>query len=81
MQGVKKVLDVAADAKVRPWCAKAVYSDLEEFILGSIVLPEDMPTHEIEQALYDHAHTFLPTGFKIIEPLCGAIFFVPGVEE
>jgi hypothetical protein len=41
------------------------------------VLPEDTPSHEIEKALYDHAHTFLPTGFKIIEPLCGAILFVP----
>ena len=75
------ILDVTADAKVRPWSAKAVYSELEEFILGSIVLAEDTPSHEIEQALYDHAHTFLPTGFKIIEPLCGAIFFVPEEEE
>ena len=67
----------ANDIKVRPWCAKAVYSELEEFVLGSIVLPEDTPSHEIEKALYDHAHTFLPTGFKIIEPMCGAILFVP----
>lgn len=66
-----------SDVKVRPWCAKAVFPGLKEFILGTIVLPENTASHAIEQALYDHAHGFLPTGFKIVEPRCGAIFFVP----
>jgi hypothetical protein len=68
------------DVKVRPWCAKAVFPGLKEFILGTIVMPADAASHEIETALYDHAHKFLPSGFKIIEPLCGAIFFVPEEE-
>jgi hypothetical protein len=66
-----------SDVKVRPWCAKAVFPGLKEFVLGTIVLPEDTQSHAIEQALYDHAHKFLPTGFEIVEPMCGAIFFVP----
>ena len=65
------------DIKVRPWCAKAVFPGLKEFMLGTIVMKESATSHEIEAALYDHAHTFLPTGFTIIEPMCGAIFFVP----
>jgi hypothetical protein len=65
------------DIKIRPWCAKAVFPGLKEFMLGTIVLPENTASHDVEKALYDHAHRFLPKGFKIIEPMCGALFFVP----
>ncbi len=66
--------------KVRPWCAKAVFPGLKEFILGTIVLKEDSQSHEIMTALYAHGRTFLPDGFEITQPVCGAIFFVPEEE-
>jgi hypothetical protein len=44
-------------------------------------LPRDAQHHEIIAALDKHARTFLPAGFDIIEPLCGALFFAPEVNE
>ena len=65
------------DIQIRPWCAKAVYPGLKEFVIGTIVLPVETSSVDVEKALYEHALTFLPVGFKLIEPICGAIFFVP----
>lgn len=60
---------------VRPWCGEAVYPGLEPFALGTIIMPHDAQHHEIEAALHRHALTFLPDGFEIIRPVCGALFF------
>jgi hypothetical protein len=38
-------------------------------------MPADAQHHEIEAALVAHFLTFLPPGFSIIEPMCGALFF------
>ena len=62
---------------IRPWCAKAVYPGLREFVGGTIAMPADAAAHEIEAALDAHFRTFLPDGFKIVEPACGALFFQP----
>jgi hypothetical protein len=60
---------------IRPWCAKAKYKDLKPFIVGTVTLPEDARHDEIISALEGRALEFLPVGFEIIEPLCGALFF------
>lgn len=64
-----------ADKAIRPWCAVAVYPGLAEFTLGTITMPADARHDEIEAALAEHAAMFLPPGFKIIKPMCGALFF------
>lgn len=65
---------------IRPWCATAQYPGLSRFLVGTITLPADARADEIEAALAAHASAFLPPGFSIIEPLCGAIFFAPEEE-
>lgn len=60
---------------IRPWCAKVRYPGLKPFLGGTVVIPADAQAHEIEAALRKHFLTFLPPGFEIIEPLCGALFF------
>lgn len=60
---------------IRPWCAKAIYPGLAEFTLGTITMPADARYDQIEAALADHAALFLPPGFTIIKPICGALFF------
>lgn len=64
----------------RPWCAEARYPGLKPFMLGTIAMPHDAPSHEIEAALVRHARTFLVEGFEIIRPVCGALFFHPEEE-
>jgi hypothetical protein len=59
----------------RPWCAKARYPGLREFIGGTVMIPSRAQSHEIEAALVAHFLTFLPPGFVIVEPVCGVIFF------
>ena len=61
--------------QIRPWCARAVYPGLKDFMVGTVTLPADARHDEIEAALKAHAAEFLPPGFIIIEPVCGAIFF------
>jgi hypothetical protein len=63
------------DRAIRPWCAEAQFPGLAPFMLGTVILPHDAQTHEIEAALAAHARTFLPDGFRIIAPVAGAIFF------
>jgi hypothetical protein len=60
---------------IRPWCAVAAYPGLAEFTLGTITMPADARHDQIEAALADHAASFLPPGFTIIKPVCGALFF------
>jgi hypothetical protein len=60
---------------IRPWVARAQYPGLESFLAGTIIMPADAKSHEIEQALLDHFNHFLPPGFKILDQICGAIFF------
>lgn len=60
---------------IRPWCAEAQYPGKRAFIGGTITMPADAQSHEIEAALRDHFLTFIPPGFVIIKPVCGAIFF------
>lgn len=60
---------------VRSWCAEAVFPGLKPFIVGTITMPADVRYDEIEGALEAHALTFLPPGFTIRRPLCGALFF------
>jgi hypothetical protein len=60
---------------IRPWCAVAQYPGLKRFHVGTITMPEDARHDQIVAALRDHAMTFLPPGFDIILPVCGAIFF------
>jgi hypothetical protein len=59
----------------RPWCAIAQYPGLKSFHVGTVDMPHDAQFYEIEQALITHALTFLPEGFTIIQPKCGALFF------
>lgn len=59
----------------RSWCAKAQYPNLQAFVIGTITMPSDARHDEIIAALNDHALRFIPQGFQIIEPLCGALFF------
>jgi hypothetical protein len=59
----------------RPWCAVAQYPGLQRFLVGTVVLPHNAKSHEIEKALVVHALTFLPEGFTITEVKCGALFF------
>lgn len=60
---------------IRPWCAKAQYPGLEPFLGGTVILPAEAQSHEVEAALIAHFRKFLPDGFKLIEPVCGALFF------
>ncbi|WP_143732990.1 hypothetical protein [Pontibaca methylaminivorans] len=62
----------------RPWCAKARYPGLDPFLGGTVVMPADAASHEVETALIEHFRRFLPDGFEIIEPVCGALFFTEG---
>ncbi|SIT74549.1 hypothetical protein SAMN05421849_0176 [Pontibaca methylaminivorans] len=41
-------------------------------------MPADAASHEVETALIEHFRRFLPDGFEIIEPVCGALFFTEG---
>jgi hypothetical protein len=68
------------DTAIRPWVAKAQYPGLETFIAGTIIMPAEAQSHEIEQALLDHFHKFLPPGFQILDQMCGALFFVSEEE-
>lgn len=63
---------------VRPWCAKAQFPGKKPFIGGTVVLPAAARFDEIEAALYAHFYEFQPTGFKILEPICGSLFFHEG---
>jgi hypothetical protein len=65
---------------IRPWCAKAQYPGQKPFLGGTVVLDASARSDEIEAALRAHFLEFLPAGFEIIEPLCGALFFSAGVE-
>lgn len=60
---------------IRPWCAEARYPGLKEFVGGTVIIPADAQAHEIEVALRAHFLTFLPPGFAIIAPMCGALVF------
>jgi hypothetical protein len=62
-------------ARNRPWCAVAQYPGLSRFLVGTVVLPDDARHDEITAALHDHALQFLPSGFEIVQPECGALFF------
>jgi hypothetical protein len=66
------------DSAIRPWCAKAQFPGLKTFIGGTVTMPADARSDEIENALHAHFLTFLPAGFNIIEPVCGALFFQEG---
>lgn len=63
------------DRQIRPWCAIAQFPGLKKFRFGTITLPVEARHDEIVAALRTHALTFLPDGFEIIEPRCGALFF------
>ncbi|MDZ7905705.1 MAG: hypothetical protein U5N55_07990 [Cypionkella sp.] len=60
---------------IRPYCAKARYSGLKEFIGGTCVVDANARHDEIIAALTKHFLTFLPPGFDIIEPMAGSLFF------
>lgn len=60
---------------IRPWCAKIQYTGLKSCHAGTITMPANAKSHEIEAALMAHFLTFLPPGFTIIEQMCGAMFF------
>lgn len=66
---------------IRPWCAQARYPGLEPFVGGTITLPSDAKSHEIERALSEHFLTFIPPGFEIIKPMCGVLFFQPEDDD
>jgi hypothetical protein len=70
-----------ADKPLRPWCAQAEYPGLRRFYVGTVNLPHDTPSHEIETALSLHALTFLPEGFRLVGIECGALFFSPEGDE
>lgn len=59
--------------KFRSWCGIACYPGLSRFFVGNIVMPVQSNYAEIENALIEHALTFLPTGFELIELKCGSI--------
>jgi hypothetical protein len=59
---------------VRPWCAKASFPGLKPFVGGTVIASADLQSHEIEALIDAHFRTFLPPGFKIIEPMCGSLF-------
>ena len=63
--------------KFRPWVARVQYPGLDKSLAGNIMMPAEAQSHEVEAALKAHFDTFLPPGWVMIEPLCGAIFFVP----
>jgi len=67
-----------ATASVRPWCAIAQYPGLQRFMLGTVAVASGARHDEIIEALRSHALTFLPQGFEIVEPRCGALFFQEG---
>ena len=60
---------------IRPWCAKARFPGLAVFLGGTVTLPFKARHDEIVAALEAHFLEFLPPGFEIIEPVCGALFF------
>jgi hypothetical protein len=66
------------DRAIRPWCAKAQFPGKEPFVGGTVILPAEARADEIEAALHAHFLTFLPGGFTIIQPICGALFFQDG---
>jgi hypothetical protein len=68
-------------AAIRPWCAKAQYPGLQPFFVGTAIVDAEARHDEIVAALEAHARTFLPPGFQIIEPMCGALFFVPQGDD
>jgi len=59
----------------RPWCGVAQFPGLAQFMIGTVHLPVGARHDEIVAALEAAALRFLPPGFQIIEPQCGAIFF------
>ncbi len=61
----------------RPWSAEAQYPGKATFLVGTVVIEDGTPSHEINRQLKDHALSFLPDGFAIVRPVCGAIFFAP----
>lgn len=61
---------------IRPWCAEAEFPGLKPFLGGTITLPATARHDEIIAALEAHFRTFLPPGFSIVRPVCGALFFV-----
>lgn len=67
--------------KFRGWCGIACYPGLSKFLVGNIAMPVDSTQAEIEKTLTEHALTFLPAGFELIELKCGSIFFVEETEE
>jgi hypothetical protein len=69
------------DSAIRPWCATARYPGLDIFRVGTVCLPATARHDEIEAALHAHAGRFLPPGLQIVEPLCGALFFVSGGDR
>lgn len=60
---------------IRPWCAVAQYPGLQEFLVGTVTMPAGARHDEVEKALYKCASEFLPPGFLIMKPMCGAVFF------
>lgn len=61
-----------------PWCAIAHYPGKEKrFRVGTVWLPANAQSHEIEAALVEHVLTFLPSGFVIIEQQCGEMVWSP----
>jgi hypothetical protein len=60
-----------ADTAVRPWCARACYPGLDDFLIGTVTMPADAMSHEIEAKLMSAARTILPPGFIIIDIACG----------
>ena len=61
---------------IRSWCAVAKYPELDRFLAGSVVIAAEATSQEIEEALRGHFLRFLPPGFDIIKPRCGALHFV-----
>lgn len=63
-------------AAIRSWCATAQYPQLQTFLAGTVIIPASATSQEIEAAVRAHFLRFLPPGFEIIKPRCGALHFV-----
>ena len=66
---------------IRPWCAIAQFPGFKEFLGGTVIMPDEAKSHEIEEALQKHFSEFLPPGFIIVKHVAGSLFFVEEEHE
>lgn len=66
-----------ADIATRPWCGVIAFGDKTPIRVGTIRMPVSAHHAEIMAAFMDRCREHFPAGFRLIDMVPGAIFFVP----